>query len=140
MLTGTLVLGAYSPSSAAQALILMFLSSPARPATRHLGPPAALSADINTDGEEVSPFLSPDGRTLYYTSTGYPGLGSSDIFVSHRTKDDWTHWTRPVNLGKEINDTFRHRGFTSISPDGRRAWLSIDGDLWEMAIDRVSFF
>ncbi|MCB9333069.1 MAG: PD40 domain-containing protein [Lewinellaceae bacterium] len=137
----TLVLeGAYSAGSAAQAPDLDIFVSQRDPATGTWSRPAALGADINTDGEEASPFLSPDGRTLYYTSTGYPGLGSSDIFVSHRTKDDWTHWTRPSNLGKEINDTFRHRGFTTISPDGRRAWLSIDGDLWEMAIDRVSFF
>ncbi len=137
----TLVLeGAYSAGSAAQAPDLDIFVSHRDPTTGAWSRPAALGADINTDGEEAGPILSPDGRTLYYTSTGYPGLGSSDVFVSRRTGDDWTHWTRPVNLGKEINDTFRHRGFTTVSPDGRRAWLSIDGDLWEMAIARGSFF
>ncbi|MBK8965700.1 MAG: PD40 domain-containing protein [Lewinellaceae bacterium] len=131
----TLVLeGAYSAGSAAQAPDLDIFVSLRDPATGAWSRPAALGADINTDGEEASPFLSPDGRTLYYTSTGYPGLGSSDIFVTRRTKDDWTHWSRPVNLGKEINDTLPHRGFTSISPDGRRAWLSVDGDLWELVL------
>ena len=129
----TLVLeGSYSAGSATQApdldLFVSFRDSDSGVWSR----PTALGADINTDGQEANPFLSPDGQSLYYTSTGYPGLGSSDIFLARRTKDDWTHWTRPYNLGKELNDTYPHTGFHSVSPDGKKAWLSKNGALWEI--------
>ncbi|MBL7776131.1 MAG: PD40 domain-containing protein [Saprospiraceae bacterium] len=124
--------GAYSSGSATQAPDLDLFVSIFDPATGAWSRPAALGADINTDGHEGAPWLSADGRTLYYTSTGYPGLGASDIFQTRRTRDDWTHWTRPANLGTELNNTYPHPGFTSVSPDGGRAWLSVAGALWEV--------
>lgn len=98
--------------------------------------PFALGSDINTDEQERSPFLSPDGTTLYFVTDGYPGLGRSDVFVSHRLNDKWTQWTRPENLGKEINNTFDHAGFGHVRPDGKTAyftWYDENGgkaDIW----------
>ncbi len=65
--------------------------------------PINLGADINTMGDETSPFLSADGRTLYFSSDGRRGYGSDDIFVSKRIGDGWTHWSEPKNMGPEIN-------------------------------------
>jgi len=127
----TLVLeGAYSAGSATQTPDLDLFVSHRDPKTGTWSTPAALGADINTDGQEAAPYLMPDGQTLFYTSTGYPGLGRSDIFSARRTRADWTHWTYPENLGKELNNTNIHRGFTTVSPNSRRAWLSAGGDLW----------
>ncbi len=97
--------------------------------------PYALGADINTDADETRPLLGPDGRTLWYVSAGYPGLGHSDVLVSQHTGSGWAQWKRPQNLGKERNDTFPHRGYTSMSADGQTFWLSVEGadgkgDLW----------
>ncbi len=69
--------------------------------------PINLGDQINTAGDEISPFLAADGHTLYFGSNGRPGFGSYDIYMSKRLSDDWTQWSEPVNLGPEING----RGF-----------------------------
>ncbi len=58
---------------------------------------------INSTGDEYSPFLSADGKTLYYASKGKPGYGDVDIFMSRRLSDGWQDWANPVNLGLGIN-------------------------------------
>ena len=65
--------------------------------------PTNLGAGINTATEESSPFLSPDGKTLYFSSAGYSGYGGADIYVSKRQDESWTNWTEPENLGAAIN-------------------------------------
>jgi hypothetical protein len=67
------------------------------------GAPINLGKMINTPFSERTPFLHPDGRTLYFSSDGHPGLGRLDVFRSFRLDDTWTKWTEPENLGKEIN-------------------------------------
>ncbi|MCC6461448.1 MAG: PD40 domain-containing protein [Saprospiraceae bacterium] len=133
----TLVLeGAYSAGGATLAPDLDLFVSELDPTTGAWSRPSALGADINTDGQETSPFLSPDGKTLWYSSSGYPGLGSSDVFVARRNSDNWTRWERPQNLGKEWNDTYPHRGFTTISLESKLGWWSTEnGDLWEGVLD-----
>lgn len=63
----------------------------------HLGP------TINTKGFEISPFLSLDKRRLFFASNGHGGFGDADIFVSERLYNNWTVWSKPVNLGDKIN-------------------------------------
>ncbi len=65
--------------------------------------PLNLGNTINTDGFEISPFLSEDGKRLYFSSNGHKGYGDADIFVSERLYNNWTLWTRPKNLGSKIN-------------------------------------
>lgn len=60
-----------------------------------------LGDSINTPYKEISPFIHPDGKTLYFASEGHPGMGSTDLFTS-RIKPDGTYST-PVNLGYPIN-------------------------------------
>ncbi len=66
--------------------------------------PINLGESINTSDEESSPFLAPDGKTLYFSSKGHLGFGGSDIFVSHRMDDTWKNWSDPENLGPIINN------------------------------------
>jgi hypothetical protein len=65
--------------------------------------PRNLGATINTPGFEISPFLSPDKKRLYFSSNGHPGSGDADIFYSERLYDSWETWTVPVNLGSSVN-------------------------------------
>src|SRR6267154_4373096 len=65
--------------------------------------PLNLGSDINTAGEESTPFLASDDRTLYFSSNGYSGYGGSDIYMSKRMDDTWTKWSDPQNMGPEIN-------------------------------------
>lgn len=55
---------------------------------------------INTTGNEDSPFISNDGKTLYFASTGHDGMGGYDMFSSE-LKDG--QWSKPVNMGTPVN-------------------------------------
>jgi len=80
---------------------------------------------INTPFSEYSPFLHPDGKTLYFSSNGHPGLGGLDVFKSVRLRDDsWTDWSEPENLGKGINTSSNDWGY-QFSASGDIAYFSI---------------
>lgn len=64
------------------------------------GAASNLGGVINTPFTEKSPFLSPDGKTLYFTSEGHPGHGGLDLFIS---VNEGGKWSEPVNLGKPLN-------------------------------------
>lgn len=71
-----------------------------------------LGETINTPFAEYSPFLHPDGKTLYFSSDGHYGLGGLDVFKSERLSEtSWTEWSEPVNLGKEINGPHNDWGY-----------------------------
>ena len=83
-----------------------------------------LGATINTPFAEYSPFLHPDGRSLFFSSEGHYGLGGLDVFVSFRKDNSsWTDWSEPVNLGKEINGPYNDWGF-QITTDGELAYYA----------------
>ena len=63
--------------------------------------PVNLGDSINTSRNEYAPFIHPDGKTLYFSSDGWPGMGGQDIFYS-KLKDDST-WSTPKNIGYPIN-------------------------------------
>lgn len=60
-----------------------------------------LGPTINTPFEEEAPFIHPDGRTLYFSSTGHSGMGGYDIFKSTMKSDG--SWSEPENIGYPIN-------------------------------------
>ncbi len=62
---------------------------------RNLGPP------INTSENEEAVSISKDGKTLYFSSKGHPGMGGYDIFMS--ALGDNGKWSKPVNMGYPIN-------------------------------------
>lgn len=61
------------------------------------------------------PSLSPDGKTLYFSSNMSGGYGGSDIYKS---TFDGTNWGEPINLGKTIN-TPGNEVFPSIAKNGK---------------------
>ncbi len=67
------------------------------------GSPIHLGPKINSKGYEMSPFLSPDTDTLYFSSNGHGGFGEADIFYSVRMDHTWQNWSEPTNLGPQIN-------------------------------------
>ncbi|HXB94887.1 MAG TPA: OmpA family protein, partial [Puia sp.] len=64
-----------------------------------------------------------DNRSLYFNSTGHPGYGNNDLFVSRRTSDGG--WTKPENLGFPIN-TIDDEGSLVIASDGKTAYYASD--------------
>lgn len=55
---------------------------------------------INTNGNEQSPYISHDGKTLYFSSETLNGYGGYDIFKS---TFDGKNWSTPENLGVPFN-------------------------------------
>ena len=62
------------------------------------GKPENLGSKVNTEGNESFPFIADDTTTLYFASTGKPGLGGLDIF-----QIDLVKGTEAVNMGKPLN-------------------------------------
>lgn len=79
-----------------------------------------LGAAINTPGNEDSPFIHPDGVTLYFSSDGHPSMGSNDIFRSEFVNGKWT---KPHNMGYPLN-SIEYDGFFSISADKKTGYYS----------------
>ena len=65
--------------------------------------PLNLGQVVNTSGDDGTPFLASDDKTLYYSSNGFSGYGGQDIYVTKRLDDTWTNWSEPQNMGPEIN-------------------------------------
>jgi len=84
--------------------------------------PMNLGNSINTADEEVSPFLASDNRTLYFSTSGYPGYGQSDMFLAKRLDDTWLNWSEPINLGPNIN-TSGWDAYYSITAAGDYAYF-----------------
>ncbi len=84
------------------------------------GRPTNLGSAVNTRGDELSPFLHSDGKTLYFSSNGHPTLGDHDLF---RTTFQDGSWTAAENLGYPIN-TSAYDGFLVLSGDGVHGYFS----------------
>jgi outer membrane protein OmpA-like peptidoglycan-associated protein/tetratricopeptide (TPR) repeat protein len=97
-----------------------------------------LGPKINTEYEEDAPFIHPDGKTLYFSSTGHNTMGGFDIFSS--TLDSNGHWSDPVNIGYPVN-TPGDDIFFFPTADGKGAYYSSfkDGGQGEKDIYRITF-
>lgn len=76
------------------------------------GEPVNLGIAINTPYSERSPLMSRNLKTLYYI-TDSRGLGYGDIYMATReSTDDWTHWSAPRNMGREVNSGYSEEGLS----------------------------
>lgn len=88
------------------------------------GEPKNLGSTINTQFQELSPSLSADGKTLYFSSNGRKGVGSFDIYKSDRLDDTWTNWSEPVNLGPGINTNMWDLSYREFAQTGYAIYTS----------------
>lgn len=90
------------------------------------GAPKNLGAALNTGFSETSPYINPNGKTLFFASNGYrDGLGGYDIFFSE-LKDDGS-WSTPQNMGYPINTTRDDINFY-ITGGGTRYYATVRDD------------
>lgn len=98
------------------------------------GVPINLGSMVNTPFDESSPFLSQDGKTLYFASSGHPGFGGYDVF---KTIFENGRWSEPVNVGRPLNTPGDDKYFT-IGGSGEVGYFSSDRggnlDLYEIEI------
>jgi outer membrane protein OmpA-like peptidoglycan-associated protein/tetratricopeptide (TPR) repeat protein len=83
--------------------------------------PVNLGPSVNTAYDEQSPFIHPDGVTLYFSSSGWPGLGNKDLFATRKDTSD--NWRQPQNLGYPINTPGEESGIT-VASNGKHAWFN----------------
>jgi len=79
-------------------------------------------SELNTAGNDISPFLHADGKTLYFASDGRPGLGGTDIFLTRMVNGKYSV---PVNLGYPINTNRNEEGLV-VEISGEKAWFTSD--------------
>lgn len=75
---------------------------------------------VNTQYDEISPFIHVNNRVLYFASNGLVGFGGYDIFFSER---DSSSWSNPKNIGSPVNN---HEDQFSlfITADGKKGYYS----------------
>ena len=76
---------------------------------------------INTEESEKTPYIHSDKKTLYFSSTGHPGLGGYDIFISRLGENG--KWSKPVNIGHPINSENDDVGLF-VNTLGNKAYFS----------------
>ncbi|MCX6280005.1 MAG: OmpA family protein [Bacteroidetes bacterium] len=83
--------------------------------------PVNLGSDINSMGNEKSPFIHPDSKTLYFSSDGLMGLGGYDVFFTKLNENGI--WQKPRNIGYPINSPDDEVGFF-VSTDGTKGFFA----------------
>jgi len=91
--------------------------------------------EINSQYDEISPFIHANNRTLFFASNGLPGFGGYDLFFADR---DSSSWTAPMNIGAPMND---HEDQFSlfITADGTKGYYSHEETL-ESGLSRSKIF
>ena len=73
------------------------------------GTPKNLGREVNTEGREMFPYVTPEGE-LYFSSDGHGGLGGLDIFkVKQNSKTQ--KWGKIRNIGAPLNSSYDDYGF-----------------------------
>jgi tetratricopeptide (TPR) repeat protein len=85
------------------------------------GEATLLPETINTIGRETTPYITPDGQYLFFSSDGFIGMGGLDIYVSKKLEND--QWSEPINLGGTINSVNNDTHFYYY-PDLNKALIS----------------
>lgn len=65
--------------------------------------PINLGSNINTTGNEITPFYDKKNEVLYFSSDKHPGLGGYDIFYSFGA---FNQWSSPTNMGVPFNSEY----------------------------------
>jgi len=85
--------------------------------------PINLGDSINTEADEMAPFIHGDGHTLYFSSNGHPGLGGFDLFVAHL--DSTGQWGKVANMGVPLNSSANDLN-VFVGLQGGQGWISSD--------------
>lgn len=107
------------------------------------GKPVNCGPAVNTDGNELYPTLSDDGKRLYFSSDTHPGMGGLDLFVAQGENNKYT---KPVeNLKYPLNSAFddfsivfegkKNKGFFTSNREGGKG----SDDIWSFNLPPLVF-
>ncbi len=78
-----------------------------------------LGANVNSSSKELSPVISADGNTLFFTRQGHSSNWShQDAWMSTKSSNDT--WTLAEHLGKPINSRESNGSVSNISTDNNQ--------------------
>ncbi len=107
--------------------------------------PEPAGGEINTDAEEGTPALNPDGSQMFFTRARKSDTADrrTEIWVSRRADAAWSEATQ-TDL---IDDTLYNYAHPAVSPDGRWLYFVSDRpggfgetDIWRVAINESGAF
>jgi outer membrane protein OmpA-like peptidoglycan-associated protein len=82
-----------------------------------------IGEQVNTEYDEESPFIHPDGKTLFFSSQGHNSMGGYDVF---KTVFDGEKWSEPENMGYPLNTVEDDLHFV-LSANGNNAYYTSTG-------------
>jgi len=94
---------------------------------------------VNTEMNEEYPYYNTSDSTLYFSSTGLPGMGGYDLY-----KSKWNSltksWNNPINLGFPINSSYDEKTIC-FSENNDHAYISTvrKGGFGNLDIYRLTF-
>ena len=104
--------------------------------------PINLGSEINTDGDELYPYLNFENK-LYFSSNGHVGMGGLDVFSADKIGDN--KWGNVQNLQYPINsfshdfgivwDGNKNRGYLSSEREGGMGGT----DIWNFFMPPLVF-
>lgn len=96
-----------------------------------------LGNTINTQFEEDAPFIHPDGKTLYFASTGHTTMGGYDIFKTELVDGKWS---TAINIGYPVNTGADDVHFVMNKKGNRAYYASVkENTIGHLDIYAVSF-
>jgi len=84
------------------------------------GIPINPGSSVNSAGDEEAPYISNDGHTLYFSSTGHPGQGDGDLFISRK---EGQNWSKAQNMDFPFNSSAKEIGIY-VQADNKTAYFS----------------
>jgi Tol biopolymer transport system component len=82
-----------------------------------------LGSPVNTENDEIDPFIAPDESYLIYCSKTLEGFGGYDLYITFRTPKD--SWTEPINMGEGINSS-GYDWIPFVTPDEKYFFFNSD--------------
>jgi len=89
------------------------------------GPAENLGSVINTDQDEETPYVSGDGKTIFFSSKGHFNMGGFDVFYAVINKN--ISFEESINLGYPVNTTNDDLGYFPVK-DGKTGYMSLFDD------------
>lgn len=99
--------------------------------------PINLGETVNTPYDEITPFVHPNGKTLYFSRNGSESIGGFDVFKSDLSA--FNKWDKAENLGMSVN-TYGDDIFYSVTTDGHYGYVSRKGEKGDYDIFEINYF